>query len=94
MFRYCTVVLEVTPVLTGEVTVPVAMGSSVPTCILAGWLSVVSMVGDERTLTRESSLRALMKARIESPFPITKLNACGPAPPGKGPGNPLTLETC
>jgi hypothetical protein len=89
VFRYWMVVLEVTPVLTGDVTVPVAMGSSDPTWILAGWLSVASMVGEERTLIRESALRALIKARIELPVPIIALH-----PPGKAVGRPLRSEMC
>src|SRR3990167_780050 len=57
--------------------VPVGIGSSLPTCILAGRLSVARTVGEERTLTRESLISALMKARTTLLLPITPLR---PAP--------------
>src|SRR2546422_3649055 len=87
VFRYWTVVLDANdvvvpntadPVDIGVDTEPVGIGSSVPTWMRAGRLSVASTVGEERTLTRESAIRALMKTRrsLVPMMPLIPLPNC------------------
>src|SRR3989338_9212015 len=93
VLRYWMVVLWLMLVpLVADCIVPVGIGSSLPTWILAGRLSVARTEGEERTLTLESVIRTFMKERT-SCVPTTAPTPCapGPAAPG-GPARPVRIE--